>query len=1436
MPLSRVGRGGMKNREKFSWLIALTLLVMGLSSGGCTYDTCESDEDCNQAEGEICLPAGSCGKAGDSCTHGEEPRNCKIGTHSRGTNRGNFGECNKDINKNGKGRVEICVGGVWVASRARFEEVRQAYEQTNFQGAPLITGFDTSKQDTIFGVLSPADIDKIRLDIAEKRYVLCGDDSDNEKPYGDDINELTGQPIDKEFISREICNGLNDDCDADPKITDVNDPKYLTGSVDEDFVGERVVVRNVSAGELQINLEECLSGTADADGFCLCAEEGAKGACVRRGVQTCETKLVDDKPVVQLACSGVEVAPTPSRFACNGTDDNCNGIIDEFATLEPTDIPYSFNKVSVFDPRVDVMSATSIEIKERTSYLFATEVAAGAPGVLPEVDLNVLHPGVNQLSELLLAEQGDPVGTKQIYGLSPHLESAKPPRDDDQTAGGEYSLLFYLGQVEYNCTNGLDDDGDGLVDCEENTAGTGECATECNESGSQCSNGQDDDSDSFIDCEDSECFEFCAQGSVREDCAQPGDEDENGLHDCADPVCCGVALCQQTHFCKIELCGNGQDDDGDGAKDCDDTECCDMPACEYAVACRVETMCDSNIIDGDGDGLVGCDDPDCCTRNSRCMTGNPATQGPIQVCVSEDCTGGNDTNLNGLTGCNDPACAGHASCLASSPTESEACLRSGCTGATCAGLDVCKEFVCKSTLCGSVVTPGPTPEETALRVLAAQAKCSNFNFCNEDCSDNIDNNGDGQIDEADARCANTCAANPSEADCLSSGGVTLTCASAEFKYQPQCMPCEFGGSACAQPSCDSHPMCADANDDTVADSLAEGCNVGDTGVIGNAAKCNLPVCAESVFCEDRRELCHNFVDDNADGLVDCEDIASCGYSAFCSQELWVQIRSFVEDTTSGTITSVQRANLCLTCDDKAALSGGRDVEATLGLRKFNYKNRPDFYEVVPRANGEFFVMYSRTRESANRVVSSLFSTSVNVTDAAPETPQAVRLVGAEIRNPIRAAKISGKQASSEVQMILLEECTRPDTCTACPTPSSTCRCSCETAPAGSPRLGELRLFKGAISSSTNALDIYASKVEGVGADGNPAPSLTDEIPIQNFSRLASYPFDITASEDRVWIAYVAGDASQGETMKVQAYDLTSAGGATDLFKEVIEGVPPNDKPVVYPLKKVQEGWVINTRPVPGDDKDSTDASTQSTYQFSGVQLTPLCQDVGTTNPLCDQMLLSFYESGSTLAAPHLVSVNTAARSNSRIGDQAPPGEIPLGSIINESKTGPGAYTTLQNGHATHVFVESREVKGYRLQTGGFLTGEEPQIDFIYSLDEVPLHIRVAKILDEQGNNNNKFFVRTFPENVALLIDNTDTLQDEIAKLPEEFQVDTSRIDLELRDDTRVEYHIHWSTLVGTSNLVPFADELSCDSLSSSFAGYGLADSVPVAAPATPPGN
>jgi hypothetical protein len=58
-----------------------------------------------------------------------------------------------------------------------------------------------------------------------------------------------------------------------------------------------------------------------------------------------------------------------------------------------------------------------------------------------------------------------------------------------------------------DCENGVDDDGNGLVDCDDWSCSWGEACYV--PGGEDCYNGLDDDGDGAFDCEDPDCDREC---------------------------------------------------------------------------------------------------------------------------------------------------------------------------------------------------------------------------------------------------------------------------------------------------------------------------------------------------------------------------------------------------------------------------------------------------------------------------------------------------------------------------------------------------------------------------------------------------------------------------------------------------------------------------------------------------------------------------------------------------------------------------------------------------------------------------------------------------------------------------------------------------------------------------------------------------------------
>ena len=135
--------------------------------------------------------------------------------------------------------------------------------------------------------------------------------------------------------------------------------------------------------------------------------------------------------------------------------------------------------------------------------------------------------------------------------------------------------------------------------------------------------------------------------SPDEVCDAPGDEDADGLADCADPDCMGAFCASDGMQCNAAAscscpggttetrCDDGWDDDCDGLVDCEDTDC-------DAALCGAEVDCGDDA-DNDGDGLIDCRDPGCTDVN------------PCEA-FERSCGDAEDNDGDGLVDCQDLDC------------------------------------------------------------------------------------------------------------------------------------------------------------------------------------------------------------------------------------------------------------------------------------------------------------------------------------------------------------------------------------------------------------------------------------------------------------------------------------------------------------------------------------------------------------------------------------------------------------------------------------------------------------------------------------------------------------------------------------------------------------------------------------------------------------
>jgi len=123
-----------------------------------------------------------------------------------------------------------------------------------------------------------------------------------------------------------------------------------------------------------------------------------------------------------------------------------------------------------------------------------------------------------------------------------------------------------------DCDNGIDDDQDNQIDCQDSDCGADPA---CQTPAENCSNGLDDDQDGQIDCADSDCASSPSCQAVTENCGNGVDDDQDGLADCADTDCAADPVCQGT----AEICADGLDNDNDALIDCADDDCATFAAC-----------------------------------------------------------------------------------------------------------------------------------------------------------------------------------------------------------------------------------------------------------------------------------------------------------------------------------------------------------------------------------------------------------------------------------------------------------------------------------------------------------------------------------------------------------------------------------------------------------------------------------------------------------------------------------------------------------------------------------------------------------------------------------------------------------------------------------------------------------------------------------------
>ncbi len=441
------------------------------------------------------------------------------------------------------------------------------------------------------------------------------------------------------------------------------------------------------------------------------------------------------------------------------------------------------------------------------------------------------------------------------------------------------------------CDDGIDNEGDGLIDCEDY-----DCMWEEPCSETICNDGNDGDNDGLIDCKDNDCRWYDA---CRENICDNGiDDNNNGLIDCEDDDC------NQDDACRENICNDGIDNEGDGDTDCEDDDC------KYNGACR-ELYCDDGI-DNEGDGLIDCEDNDCrwydACRENICDNGIDDNNNGLIDCEDDDCMwkepcresvcdNGIDGDGDGLIDCEDDDCRWDDACMENICDDGVDDNNNGlidCEDDDCRWDDACRENICDDGIdnegdgltdcedndcrydraCRENICDDGIDNEGDGLTDCEDNDCYRNDACIEKvCDDGIDNDGDELIDCDDDNCMwyEPCRETICDDDNDGDKDGLTDCEDGDCKYNRACMEniCDDGidneGDGltdCEDDDCKWYDVCRE----TV-------CDDGDDNDKDGDIDCEDGDCKWDNACRENR--CDDGIDNDNDGLIDCDDSWNC---------------------------------------------------------------------------------------------------------------------------------------------------------------------------------------------------------------------------------------------------------------------------------------------------------------------------------------------------------------------------------------------------------------------------------------------------------------------------------------------------------------------------------------------------------------------------------
>lgn len=364
-------------------------------------------------------------------------------------------------------------------------------------------------------------------------------------------------------------------------------------------------------------------------------------------------------------------------------------------------------------------------------------------------------------------------------------------------------------------------------------------------------------------------------------CSDGIDNDNNGYKDCEDPNCKtrgtaeapgpGDTVCPDQED-NIYVCSDGLDNDGDGFIDCEDNSCKSTASCCVATGNESTKEACSDGIDNDCNGYIDCADKNCSTLQHCTSLKCPSGTEPEDT--FEKCTDGIDNDCNGYKDCEDNSCK-----KSKDPIIAQYCRLINCPsyvdGNTEDSYEACSDGIdndcsgyidCKDNSCKKSEDPqikqycANTPKPSCVY------RAPEYDIVT--CSDGIDNDCSGLADCADPTCKNS--SDPDvQAYCRK---ILEDLANAAIPNLPTAIP-EFNAELCSDGKDNDFNGVADCADPNCIALNLEYCSVKLTQEppARPANFATLSASARAAILANEKDLCTDNIDNDRDGLVDCEE-------------------------------------------------------------------------------------------------------------------------------------------------------------------------------------------------------------------------------------------------------------------------------------------------------------------------------------------------------------------------------------------------------------------------------------------------------------------------------------------------------------------------------------------------------------------------------------